>query len=308
MENLEHNEWNEEQETLCTAEVPKEEIPPVKEDAVPEEMPALRFDFSTALENARTDDVDEEVQSGFVWDDAYFAALGIDLSQSEEPEAEEPAAEVPSVAETAAEDNAEMEKPASVKEKDTWQKNMLMYLHDLVFLLAGVIVIFLLLFRIVVVSGGSMNRTLYNGDFLLLLSNAFYQEPEAGDIIVASKESFRDGAPIVKRIIATGGQWVYIDFDAGIVYVGDDSKNMKPLDEPYIVGSTTTFEGVRFPLLVEEGHVFVLGDNRNDSMDSRDPEIGLIDEREIMGKVIFLFVPGRDYRGERDFSRIGVVS
>jgi signal peptidase I len=195
-----------------------------------------------------------------------------------------------------------------VKEKETWQKSLLMYLHDLVFLLAGVIVVFLLLFRVVVVSGNSMNRTLYNGDYLLLLSNAFYREPEAGDIIVASKESFRNGAPIVKRIIATEGQWVYIDFDEGIVYVGDDSRNMKPLEEPYIVGSTTTFEGVRFPILVEEGRVFVLGDNRNDSKDSRDPEIGLIDEREIMGKVIFLFVPGRDHSDQRDFGRIGVVS
>jgi len=92
------------------------------------------------------------------------------------------------------------------------------------------------------------------------------------------------------------------------VYVGDDLDHMDPLEEPYTKTLTTLDEGTVFPLQVSEGCVFVLGDNRAGSKDSRDPEIGLIDEREILGKVIFLFIPGTNYgREEMDFGRIGVV-
>jgi signal peptidase I len=195
------------------------------------------------------------------------------------------------------------------RNKTTWKHGVLLYLHDLVYLLAAVIVIFLLLFRVVVVSGRSMNDTLYDGDYLLLLSNIFYSEPQAGDVIVAAKEDFKNGAPIVKRVIATEGQWVDIDFERGIVYVGDDPDHMVPLVEPYTKTLTTKAEGVVFPLQVDEGHIFVLGDNRDDSKDSRHPEIGLIDKREVMGKVIFLFFPGTNYgMRPRDFNRIGVVA
>ncbi len=193
--------------------------------------------------------------------------------------------------------------------KVTWQKSLLMYLHDLVFLLAIVVVVFLLLFRVVVVSGTSMNNTLFDGDYLLLVGDALYREPKHGDVIVASKESFENGAPIVKRVIAKEGQWVDIDFTAGVVYVGDQRDNMLPLDEPYTLTPTNIQEGVVFPLQVQPGCIFVMGDNRNDSKDSRNPEIGMIDCREVLGKVVFLFFPGTN-GGEyvRDFSRIGGVS
>lgn len=173
-----------------------------------------------------------------------------------------------------------------------WQAGLLTYLHDLVYLLAALILTFLLLFRVVVVSGTSMNNTLLNGDYLLLLSNIFYHDPQYGDIIVASKESFDNGAPIVKRVIATEGQVVDIDFANGIVYVGESLDTLKPLDEPYTMTPTNVEEGVSFPLTVEEGCLFVMGDNRNSSKDSRDDEIGLVDKREIIGKVFFLFMPG----------------
>ena len=183
------------------------------------------------------------------------------------------------------------------------QKNVLSYLHDLAYLLAFVLVIFLLLFRIIVVSGPSMKNTLQDGDYLLLLGNVFYREPQQGDIVVLSKDSFKNGEPIIKRVIATEGQTVDIDFSQGIVYVDGVA-----LDEPYIYSPTTTFEGITFPLKVESGCIFVMGDNRMDSKDSRHPDIGLIDKRQVMGKVIFLFLPGQDHRGNRDFGRIGVVS
>ena len=201
------------------------------------------------------------------------------------------------------------EDPATTNDKVApWQGTVLMYLHDLAYLLAGLVVVFLLLFRVVVVSGTSMNSTLLDGDYLLVLSNTFYHNPACGDVIVASKESFDNGSPIVKRVIATEGQWVDIDFAAGIVYVGDTPDTMVALDEPYTKTPTNTAEGIKFPLQVQEGCLFVMGDNRNGSKDSRHPEIGQIDKREVLGKVFFLFLPGTNYEQvPMDFSRIGVV-
>ena len=202
----------------------------------------------------------------------------------------------------------------SLKAQANWQLTLLQYLHDIVYLLAIILIAFLLLFRVVVVSGTSMNDTLMDGDYLLLLGDAFYREPEYGDIIVASKKTFDDGLPIVKRVIATEGQWVDIDFAEGIVYVGDDLENMQALEEPYTKTLTTNPEGYTFPLQVNDGCIFVLGDNRRVSKDSRSLEIGQIDKREVLGKVIFLFMPGTngtDAYGNpnvpRDYGRIGVV-
>ena len=190
-----------------------------------------------------------------------------------------------------------------------WQANILTYLHDLIYLLAIIVVVFVLLFRVVVVSGTSMNDTLLDGDYLLLIGNVFYRQPQYGDIIVASKESFDGGKPIVKRVIATEGQWVDIDFPNGVVYVGDSLDNMVALNEPYTKTPTTHWEFIYFPQQVPENCIFVLGDNRDWSKDSRDPDIGMIDKREVLGKVIFLFLPGTN-KGQiaRDLGRIGVVS
>ena len=189
------------------------------------------------------------------------------------------------------------------KESETLEQSILICMHDLVYLLATVMVVLLLLFRIVIVSGTSMNQTLLHGDYILLLNSVFAGEPEKGDIVVASKESFRSGEAIVKRVIATEGQTVDIDFDAGIVYVDGIA-----LEEPYTNTSTTVREGMQFPLTVEEGCIFVMGDNRDVSKDSRSPEIGLIDKREVMGKAIILLIPGKDpYTDSRNFERIGAL-
>ena len=184
------------------------------------------------------------------------------------------------------------------------QRNLVSYLHDIVYPLCAILLIFLLIFRVVVVNGPSMNQTLIDGDYVLLVNSMFVTEPEYGDIVVISKDSFKDGEPIIKRIIATEGQKVDIDFANGIVYVNDVA-----LDEPYTNTPTNEFEGVSFPLTVDEGCVFVLGDNRNISKDSRNPEIGLIDKREILGKAVFLFFPGQEPETEqRHFNRIGVLA
>ena len=192
----------------------------------------------------------------------------------------------------------------NIEEQLPWYQEVLSYLHDIVYLLALMVVVFLLVFRMVVVSGSSMYETLKHGDYLLLISNVFYTEPEQGDIVVISKNNFENGAPIVKRVIATEGQTVDIDYEAGIVYVDGVA-----LDEPYTYTPTNREGSVQFPLTVYEGFVFVLGDNRNNSRDSRYPEIGLIDRREIVGKAIFLVFPGRGAHGnEFDYSRIGAIS
>ena len=182
-------------------------------------------------------------------------------------------------------------------------KTLLPNLSNIAFVFFLLIVIFTLCFRITCVDGRSMNNTLMDGDYVLLLNDFLCGDYEQGDVIVASKESFRNGERIIKRVIATEGQWVDINFDTGTVKVDG-----KILDEPYISTPTVTPEGLTFPLRVEDGCVFVLGDNRALSMDSRHPQIGQIDCREIVGKAIFIFFPGKSVdSGERDFGRIGGI-
>ena len=184
-----------------------------------------------------------------------------------------------------------------------WKKDLKLYMHDLVLYVSVVIAAFLLLFRVIVVSGDSMYSTLLDGDYLLLISNTFYRQPEQGDIVVVSKNTFDNGNPIVKRVIALEGQIVDIDFDHGIVYVDG-----LPLDEPYVNTPTNRQEGMSFPMLIEEGCCFVLGDNRNDSKDSRHPDIGQVDLREILGKAVLLVFPGTDDGfSPREYDRIGAI-
>lgn len=187
-------------------------------------------------------------------------------------------------------------------EKLNWKQNVSLYLHDCVYMLCAILIVFMLLFRVIVVSGPSMNSTLWNGDLLLLLSNSVYREPQRGDVVVAAKHSFDNGKPIVKRVIALEGQTVDIDFQEGLVYVDGVL-----LHEDYINTPTNLWEGEVFPVTVKPGCVFVMGDNRNNSKDSRSLEIGQIDKRELMGKALFLFLPASPTGSGFDFSRIGVV-
>ena len=198
---------------------------------------------------------------------------------------------------------ASFEKKQNGEEKPGFSKSLVMYLHDLCWMLAVVMILFLIFFRIIVVSGPSMKMTLLDGDYLLLISNMFYREPEKGDVVVVSKQDYDNGKPIVKRVIATEGQIVDMDFANGIVYVDG-----LPLEEDYINTPTNLDEGSVFPQIVEEDHVFVMGDNRNNSKDSRSLEIGQVDKREVLGKVALLMVPGTDHGAEaRDVHRIGTV-
>ena len=188
-------------------------------------------------------------------------------------------------------------------ERLTLIQTLLEYAHDMAYILVTVLLLFTFLMRIVVVQGDSMFDTLVDGDYLLLVNNPICGELEQGDIVVASMDRFKGGEAIVKRVIATEGQTVDIDFREGIVYVDGEA-----LVEPYAFTKTNVSEGMAFPLVVEEGCLFLMGDNRNESMDSRDPQIGLVDEREILGKAVLLLLPGDGswkHPVERDFTRIG---
>ncbi len=200
-----------------------------------------------------------------------------------------------------------MKKGNKPEEKLTIGEQFYVLLHDLVYILAFVTIFFVFAFRVVSVVGSSMYPTLVDTDYVVLLSNVFLNEDniENGDVVVAIAPKFSD-EPIVKRVIATPGQTVDIDFDKGIVYVDGVA-----LEEDYINAPTTRQfydQGTELPLTVDEGHVFVLGDNRNKSSDSRVADIGQVDMDYILGKVVFLMLPGYDEEiDSRDFSRFGIL-
>ncbi len=150
-----------------------------------------------------------------------------------------------------------------------------------------VIILFTFLCRIAVVSGPSMEKTLFDKE-VLLVSDLFY-EPKQGDVIVFQSNTILDNEAIVKRVIATEGQTVDIDFENWIVYVDG-----KALEEPYInfeAGRYMNGSDYTYPLTVEEGKIFVMGDNRNHSTDSRDDRIGMVDTRYVLGRVLVRILP-----------------
>lgn len=177
-------------------------------------------------------------------------------------------------------------------EEKRFQRNVdiLDWYDALVFALAVLVLLFAFCARIVVVSGSSMNDTLTDGDRLLVQST-FYT-PQRGDVVVVDGY-INYGKPLVKRVIAKGGDTVDIDTDAGLVYV-----NGEALDEPYTPEGTLSAGDVTFPLTVPEGTLFLMGDNRQHSTDSRSSSIGFIDERDILGKVLLRLYP---------FGKIGVI-
>lgn len=161
------------------------------------------------------------------------------------------------------------------------------WMQCIVVAIIACVLLFSFAVRLVDVVGISMYPTLENGD-KIIVSNLFY-DPKPGDIVVFRKDEYR-AEPLVKRIIAVEGQTVDIDFDRGIVYVDGE-----PMDEPYIAEPTTEQEDFTGEITVAEGCVFVMGDNRNHSTDSRYSVIGQVDKRCIMGKVYFTIYPLKNF-------------
>lgn len=158
------------------------------------------------------------------------------------------------------------------------------WIQSLVSALLICVLVFVFVFRIMDVNGSSMVPTLSNGD-KLLVSDLFY-EPERGDIVVFKKDSYDPNKALVKRVIAVAGDVVNIDFDNGIVYV-----NGEAVQEDYIKVSTNTKLDFIGPQTVPENCLFVMGDNRNGSTDSRDKRIGMVDKRLVIGKVLLVIYP-----------------
>lgn len=197
---------------------------------------------------------------------------------------------------------------AAVEQTDEsrqFKKDLFDWIEILVHAILAVVLCFSFIFRIATIDGNSMMDTLLDGE-RVIINNMFYT-PKVGDIVVISRNKQNDvydnnpqDKPIIKRIIATEGQTVNIDFDAGVVYVDGVM-----LDEPY-TKEMQPYEkyakyDIEFPVTVDEGCVFVLGDNRPVSLDSRSSQIGeygMVDTRYILGHAIFRIFP---------FNKIGKI-
>ena len=165
------------------------------------------------------------------------------------------------------------------------------------------LVLFLVVFQPVKVQGSSMETTLIDGDLLLMERNWLIENYYPGDIVIAAKSDYKAGENIVKRIIADEGQTVDIDDNTGIVYV--DGVQLK---ESYISSITYKKGDMSFPCVVDKDCFFVLGDNRDESLDSRYTVIGQIHISEIKGKVVCLIIPGtNDGEFTLNINRIGIV-
>ena len=189
------------------------------------------------------------------------------------------------------------EEEAALSGADAFKVDLYFWLQALVMALVGLILIFTFVGRIIGVDGESMMPTLHNRDMLLLQSIGY--SPEQGDVVVLSTKDFRNGSPIVKRIIAVGGQTVDIDYDTNTVYVDGVA-----LDEPYILETMRALpESFATHVEVPEGSIFVMGDNRNNSTDSRSPELGVVDQRCVLGKALFILLPFQDAGAIESISR-----
>lgn len=205
---------------------------------------------------------------------------------------------------------ASPERPASDdQQEDKKGDGIFGWMQTLVTAVLAVVLIFLFVAQLFVVQGPSMQNTLYGGDMVLVVK-PYFTGISQGDVVVLHQFNADLNETIIKRVIATEGQTVDIDFSTGTVYVDGAA-----LEEPYIAERTYSDEGMNFPVTVGEGEIFVMGDNRNHSTDSRSTMLGAVDERYVMGKAVFLMFPGptASYLGEytgsgsRDFSRIGFI-
>lgn len=162
------------------------------------------------------------------------------------------------------------------------------WLDSLIYAVLLILVIFTFFFRVVGVNGDSMNPTLQSGDWLTV--SAITDEVETGDIVVITQPNSLN-EPLIKRVIAKGGDTINIDFIEGTVTV-----NGKILHEPYIAEKTEISGDYVYPLEIPEGYIFVMGDNRNNSLDSRFRTIGLIDERYVLGVAETRIYPFGDWK------------
>ena len=178
------------------------------------------------------------------------------------------------------------ETDAAEETPERWRKQWKI-VYDAVATLETAVIILILLFSLVLrpaaVIGNSMLPNFSGGDRVACVHS--FSGYERGDVIIISHATRKDES-IIKRVIAVGGDTVDIDF-----YKGTVSVNGQELDEPYVNTPTNLSYDMTFPVTVPEGKLFVLGDNRNGSLDSRSTDIGFINENKVLGKVVFRFYP-----------------
>ncbi len=162
------------------------------------------------------------------------------------------------------------------------------WLDSFVFAIIMILVIFIFAVRVVGVDGDSMNPTLNNGDWLTV--SAINTNIERGDIVVITQPNTLN-EPLIKRVIAVGGDTIDIDFNTHKVFI-----NGEAIDEPYIFAPTVSRGDFHEPVKIPEGYLFVMGDNRNNSLDSRFNTVGLIDERYILGVANARLFPFGEWR------------
>ena len=174
-------------------------------------------------------------------------------------------------------------KVISEKEKKSGWYVVYNWLDSLVFAIILILVVFSFTLRIVGVNGDSMKPTLKNGEWLTV--KAVNKTINKGDIVIVTQPNALN-EPLIKRVIASGGDTIDINFKTGDVIV-----NGEIIDEPYIYEETHNKGNFEGPITIPEGYIFVMGDNRNDSLDSRFNVIGLIDERYVLGVVEYRLSP-----------------
>lgn len=176
----------------------------------------------------------------------------------------------------------ELEKKKEEEEFDP-VKECYEWVQCVVVALVACILLFTFFGRVIDVVGHSMENTFHNGD--KVITTRLAGDYKQGDVVVLQKDGY-DSKPIIKRVIAVGGQTIDIDFDAGIVYVDGEA-----LIEPYVKELTYERESFSGPVYVPEGSIWVMGDNRNNSQDSRYFAIGCVDTRCVIGKVVLRLWP-----------------
>lgn len=170
--------------------------------------------------------------------------------------------------------------------------NLFELMSVIVSAVVAIAAIFTFCFRLTTVNGQSMEPTLHHMDKLII--TAYTDSYDYKDIVIVVEPNEELYEPLVKRVIATEGQWVDIDYVSGLVYVGDTRDTMKALDEDYTASLTNDrpwSDNNEYPIQVPENSYFCMGDNRNHSTDSRSYMVGFIDEYYILGKVVFGLSP-----------------